>query len=151
MSLKQWLNNGWLRVHRTSPNEIENLLGIVERDLADAKSEGISSDWQFGIAYNAALKLCSLLLYAEGYRPERSLQHYRSLQAMPLILGVDRTEDAEYLDACRVKRNTVEYDYAGGTTRADARELINFTEGLRKDVVSWLSREHPDLAQAPKP
>jgi len=37
-----------------------NLLTIVERDLNDAGSCGISSDWQFGIAYNAALKLSTL-------------------------------------------------------------------------------------------
>lgn len=86
MSLERWRDNGWLRAHRTSPSEIENLLGIVERDLTDAKAGGLSSDWQFGIAYNAALKLCSILLYAEGYRAERSLQHYRTIQAMPLIL-----------------------------------------------------------------
>ncbi len=72
MSLEQWLNNGWLRRHKTSPNEIKNLLMIVDRDLKDAE-EGISNDWQFGIAYNAALKLCTILLYAEGYKAERSL------------------------------------------------------------------------------
>ena len=37
MNLKQWLNNGWLRTHKTSKNEIENLMMIVERDLKDAK------------------------------------------------------------------------------------------------------------------
>ena len=87
MILKQWADNGWLRPHRTSPEEIDNLLSIVDRDLADAQEEGISADWRFGIAYNAALKLCTILLYASGYRAERTLQHYRTMQAMPLILG----------------------------------------------------------------
>ena len=50
-------------------------------------SGDISADWRFGIAYNAALKLCTILLYAEGYRPEKTLQHYRTIQALPLILG----------------------------------------------------------------
>ena len=48
---------------------------------------GILGDWRFGIAYNTALKLCTILLYASGYRAERTLQHYRTIQAMPLILG----------------------------------------------------------------
>jgi len=30
MSLKQWLDNGWLRNHKTSKNEIDNLMMIVE-------------------------------------------------------------------------------------------------------------------------
>lgn len=56
MSLEQWANNGWLRPHQTSAREIQDLLAIVKRDLADAQGE-ISADWRFGIAYNAALKL----------------------------------------------------------------------------------------------
>lgn len=70
MSLKQWANNGWLRPHQTSPEEIHDLLAIVNRDLADAAGDN-SADWQFGIAYNAALKLCPVLLHASGYRSEK--------------------------------------------------------------------------------
>ena len=55
MSLQQWANNGWLKAHQTSPKEIQDLLKIVERDLADAVVGDISADWRFGIAYNAAL------------------------------------------------------------------------------------------------
>lgn len=84
MTLKQWLENSWLRQHKTKPREITDLLQIVARDLKDAGEHHISSDWRFGIAYNAALKLCTILLYAEGYRSERTLQHYRTIQALPL-------------------------------------------------------------------
>lgn len=100
MTLEQWKQNGWLKVEPTSSTEIANLLAIVERDLEDAKSS-ISADWRFGIAYNAALKLCTILLRAEGYRPSHGLQHYRTIMAVPLILGESRKEDANYLDACR--------------------------------------------------
>jgi hypothetical protein len=34
--LKQWLNNGRLRNHKTSKNEISNLFVIVDRDFKDA-------------------------------------------------------------------------------------------------------------------
>ena len=36
MSLQQWAENGWLRQHQTSPQEISDLFAIVARDLADA-------------------------------------------------------------------------------------------------------------------
>jgi hypothetical protein len=121
------------------------LLSIVDRDLDDAGEQGLSADWRFGIAYNAALKLCTILLHASGYRPERTLQHYRTLQALPLILGEARKEDATYLDTCRAKRNTVEYDTAGAATDADAAELLEFAAGLRKDVLGWLKTHHPGL------
>lgn len=124
MTLKQWSDNGWLRIHKTSPEEIGNLLAIVARDIKDASQGEISADWSFGIAYNAALKLCTVLLYSEGYKAERNLQHYRTIQALSLILGPERKNDAEYLESCRVKRNTVEYDYVGGVTRGNAVELI---------------------------
>ena len=146
MTLMQWADNGWLTSHKTGTQEIGNLLAIVERDLKDAIEGGISSDWRFGIAYNAALKLCTVLLYAEGYKAEKTLQHYRTIQALPLILGPDRKNDANYLDACRSKRNIVEYDYIGGVTENDANELIDFVKDLKDEVERWLEREHPELA-----
>jgi hypothetical protein len=145
MSLAQWLANGWLRPHRTSSQEISNLLAIVRRDFADAQADAISSDWRFGIAYNAALKLCTVLLYAEGKRPTPNLAHYRTLQALPLILGDTHKSDADYLDTCRTKRNAVEYDYVGGATDADADELIKFVGELESVVLGWLKSEHPTL------
>jgi len=147
MSLEQWAKNGWLRPHKSSRQEISDLLRIVERDLTDAEGD-ISADWKFGIAYNAALKLCTILLHASGFRPERSLAHYRTLAALPLILGEGRKDDAAYLDACRAKRNTVEYDTAGAATKDDAAELIDFVKGLRKDVIAWLRKNHRALGQA---
>ena len=134
-----------MRRHKTSQEEIENLVMIIDRDLKDAKG-GISDDWRFGIAYNAALKLCTILLYAEGFKAERTLQHYRTIQALPLILGNKRKDDAEYLNSCRSKRNIVEYDSVGGVTGHDADELIEFVKELKADVLEWLNNNHPELA-----
>jgi hypothetical protein len=144
MSLKQWEDNGWLKPHRTSRQEISNLLNIVERDLQDARRE-FSADWRFGISYNAALKLCRILLSAEGYRPSHELQHYRTLAALPEILGEAKKADAKYLDDCRKKRNIVEYEYVGGASGPDADELIEFVKDLRDEVIAWLKKKHPEL------
>lgn len=145
MSLQSWANNGWLRRHHASAQEIAGLLAIVDRDIADARGD-ISPDWRFGIAYNAALKLCAILLHASGFRPEKTLQHYRTIQALAVVLGKERNSDVEYLDTCRSKRNTIEYDFAGGVTENNADELIEFVEVLRKDVLKWLKQNHPQLA-----
>ena len=149
MSLNQWVDNGWLRRHKTSQEEIENLIMIIDRDLKDAGG-GISDDWRFGIAYNAALKLCTILLYAESFKTEKTLQHYRTIQALPLILGNKRKDDAEYLNSCRSKRNIVEYDYVGGVTGHDADELIEFVKELKADVLEWLNNNHPELVSQKK-
>ena len=150
MTLQKWAEYGWLRSHTTSPQEISDLLAIADRDIADAKSGGISTDWQFGIAYNAALKLCTVLLYAEGYRAGQGLQHYRTIQVLPLILGSKRNEDANYLDTCRVKRNTVEYDRVGATSEGEVAELIDFAVEFRADVLEWLQANHPGLCPGRK-
>ena len=144
MTLKQWADNAWLKTERTSREEIANLRAIVERDLKDAKGS-VSPDWRFGIAYNAALKLCTILLRAEGYRPAHGLQHYRTIMALPLILGNEKKDDAAYLDSCRTKRNKVEYDYVGGASENDADELFSFATDLREDVLVWLKKHHPEL------
>jgi len=144
MTLQKWLEYGWLRSHKSSRKEISDLYQIIDRDLQDAAGN-ISADWRFGIAYNAALKLCTILLYAEGFRPEKTLQHYRAIQALPLILGSHRERDAKYLDTCRNKRNITEYDYVGGVTEEDVEELISFVNELREEVIQWLKKQHPDF------
>jgi hypothetical protein len=118
---------------------------LVDRDLDDTTRD-LSADWQFNIAYNAALQLCSILLNAEGWRPERNLAHYRTLQSLPLILGTDWQDDADYMETCRSKRNKTEYDAVGQVTRAQAKELADFAKRLRKKAISWLKEKHPDLS-----
>ena len=44
-------------------------------------------------------------------------------------------EAAEDLEVCRVKRNMVEYDLAGVTSATESKELIDFTEELREEVL----------------
>ncbi|MCU0792351.1 MAG: hypothetical protein MUE42_05775 [Opitutaceae bacterium] len=143
--MNDWHKAGWLRPHQTSKRQITDLFAIVDRDLEDA-ARGLSPDWQFGIAYNAVLKLCTVLVYAEGWRPEKNLAHYRTLQALPLILGESRRDDADYLDACRSKRNTAEYDSPGQVTVAEAKELAAFARELRTDVIVWLEKHHPGIS-----
>jgi hypothetical protein len=87
-----------------------------------------------------------VLLYASGFRPEKNLAHYRTLLALPLILGDKYKADASYLDACRIKRNTVEYDYIGGVSQAEAEELLEFARELRNATVEFLKSNYPDLA-----
>ena len=123
MNLKQWADNGWLRPHTTSEEEIRNLVAMVERNLRDA-SENISADWKFSIVYNAALILCNMLLYSQGYRAARESHHYRVIQSLQLTLGGEHQADIEYLEACRRKRNILEYEVPGAATEEDARELI---------------------------
>jgi hypothetical protein len=84
MSLQDWVRNAWLVPLKTSREEIQNLLGIVERDLRDSRAEGISNDWRFAIAYNAALQAAAAALAAAGFRASRDSHHYRVIQSLEL-------------------------------------------------------------------
>lgn len=58
----------------------------------------------------------------------------------------ERKADVHYLDACRAKRNTAEYDCVGVVTQADADELVDFIRELKPLVLEWLRTTHPELA-----
>ena len=66
MTLESWQENGWLRPHNTSKQEVKSILDLVERDLAEASKVEISKDWRFNIAYNAGLQLATVVLYSIG-------------------------------------------------------------------------------------
>lgn len=89
-----------------------------------------------------SLKLCTILLHSSGFRSEKNLAHYRTLQSLPLILGERHKPNADYLDTCRKKRNETEYDFAGNISQDEADELISFCEELKLEVIKWLKKNH---------
>jgi hypothetical protein len=146
MSLTEWADGVGLRPHKTNATEVASLLAIVERDLANAQSQ-ISADWRFGIAYNAALNLCAILLYASGYQAEKDLRHCHTTDALPLILYY-RKDDPGYLETCRTKWTTAQHEMVEVVTERDVSGLVEFVKELRQDVLYWLEQCHPDLAPA---
>lgn len=146
MSLEVWVKNGWLREHKTSPQEVAGILDLVERDLSDASRAEISTDWRFNIAYNAGLQLATLVLYVAGYRTGRGeSKHFRVIQALPLVLGQEFVAARDYLDNCRRKRNVSEYDTAGTISVKEADDLLRTVRELKAKIEHWLLKNHTDL------
>ena len=77
----------------------------------------------------------------------RNLNHYRTLSALPLILGAEKESDSKYLDLCRRKRHIVEYEYVGGVTRTETDEFIAFVSELKEEVLLWLKENHRELCE----
>ena len=139
--------NGWLREHETSAEEVSGIMALVRRDLTDAAREEISTDWRFNIAYNAGLQLATVVLYASGYRAGRGeSKHYRTIQALPLIMGTEFMTVTNYLDNCRRKRNVSEYDVAGTVSAKEADELLKTAQELRAQIEMWLKHNHSELS-----
>jgi hypothetical protein len=144
VSLKDWLKNAWLTEHESSREEISDLLALIDRDLNDCQSEGLSPDWQLAIAYNAALQVALTGLAAEGYRVARESHHFRAIQSLALTLGCDKALVVQ-LDAFRKKRNISDYERAGSVSIKEAEEMWELAHTLRAELVKWLRRVHPDL------
>lgn len=145
MNLNDWAKAGWLKAQTPSRDLIANIFGVVDRDLDDSR-RNLSPDGQFNIAYNAALQLCTIVLLAEGWRADKLNAHHRAISALSVILGKERQDDADYLDACRARRNGLEYDAAGKVSAKEAKELREFAVELREIVVEWLGENHPRLS-----
>lgn len=144
MSLKNWLANGWLIEHKTSPQEITGLLEVADRDLKDCRSPGLSSDWQLNIAYNAALQAATAALAAAGYRASREAHHYRVIQSIAYTIGAESNLVNQF-DQFRKKRNISGYELSGAISQQEANEMISLAKRIREDVETWLRKNHPEL------
>jgi hypothetical protein len=144
MSLSDWERNGWVTRHRSSPNEIRDLLRVIDRDLADSAAEGLSADWRMSIAYNAALQAATVALAAAGYRAARDSHHYRVIQSLKETLGA-RTPLVATLDAFRKKRNVTGYERIGLVSDADADAMRELAIRLRDDVIAWVKAHYREL------
>jgi hypothetical protein len=144
VSLSDWLKSAWLIEHETSPDEIGDLLSVIDRDLRDCCATGLSPDWKLAIAYNAALQVALAGLAAEGYRVARESHHYRALQSLSLTLGCSSAVIAR-LEAFRKKRNISDYERAGSVSDGEAAEITTLATELRTELLDWLRKAHPQL------
>jgi len=144
VSLTDWARNGWIVEHRTSPQEIADLLGVADRDLRDCVSPGLSEDCQLAIAYNAALQCAAAALAACGYRAAREAHHHRTIQSLTYTIQAE-PHLIRQLNAFRKKRNIGDYERAGLVSETEAREMLVLARKLRQHVADWLRQNHTHL------
>lgn len=145
MTLKDLLAEGRLRSHKTSIQEVADLLRVVDRDLADAGIPRLSADRRFATAYNAALPLATIALHAAGYRAASTAHHWVTFHVLLEIMGPQAQARADYLDDCRTKRNVTDYDRAGEISLQEAEEILAQAREFRHDLLMWLEKHHPAL------
>jgi len=145
MSLTDWLKNGWLRQHKPDRSEIVELFEVTRRDLHDSRTRGLSDDWRFGIAYNAALQISRAALQASGYEvPKGGSQHLRVVESLRFTIGADQSV-IDRFDVFRRKRGTAVYDRVGAITRTDADEMTKLAADLYERVLNFMQANHPKL------
>ncbi len=147
MSWKQFSAKGEVRAHQTSRQELDNIRALIVRDLADAALVGLSADRRFATAYNAALQAGKMAVACSGYRVSaRAGHHAVTFQAAHLAIGSEAAALVDYFDACRRKRNVIDYDNSSVATETEAAELLGKADEFRELVETWIRRKHLHLA-----
>lgn len=138
MSLEKWVEHGWLRREPTSPSEIKNLLGIVERSLADSKVEAVSTDLRFIAAFNAALSVATTAFRASGHRTATQAGHHvKTIESLELTTTADPSLIQRF-KTFNNKRNKSVYDVAGAVTGQELEAMTKLAIELKDSTLAWL-------------
>jgi SAV_6107-like HEPN len=146
MSWKKLLQGNTVHLHTTSRKELAEIRRLVARDLADAALAGLSEDRRFATAYNAALQTAKMAIACAGYRVGSVPGHHRlSFEGAKLALGKPAAHLADYFDACRRKRNEIDYTGATVATATEADELMLHANAFLNLVENWIASKYPAL------
>jgi hypothetical protein len=144
VDLQNLLKTRQLEPHETSAQQVAKLLTAINRSLDDARQEAISAETRLEAGYQGIMRLSTLALWANGYRPSNSLGHHATMiQSLVASVGLDPAR-MRLLDTFRVKRNAVSYSGADVDT-ASMRACIAAAEDLQQHVTQWLSKNRPEL------
>jgi hypothetical protein len=129
----------------TSQQEIDNLLGIVERDRSQADLQGLHPDIRYELLYNAALQMATIVLRLSELRVGRTGHHRETFLAVRELVPEDLLPTISHFDQARRKRNGLVYDQAGTATEADLAGLRTsvsaFEKWVRDLVASQLGKD----------
>ena len=144
MTLKNLLG---LSLDAVAPDKahIGKLLAAAERNIADTKLQGLSTENRFDAAYKAIMQLAMVALNANGYRTMTSKpgHHQTAIQTLPISVGLSPAK-VIVLDALRKQRNLS--DYSGDLVPdAVAAECSASASELLAHIRSWLAANRPDL------
>jgi hypothetical protein len=130
---------------------IANQFALAARDLHDCKAKGLSDDWRFNIAYNAALQLANAALNAAGFDVGKGESgHFRAIHSLEFTIGSTAAE-VRQLDGFRKKRSQSVYDAAGVVSPTEVKEMIELATALLSRVGQWVRSNHRSLSAAVPP
>ena len=144
MSWKKLLQDNKVHRHTTSVQELTEIRRLVARDLSDATIPALSEDRRFATAYNAALQAGKMAIACAGYRIASVPGHHRlTFEGTKLAVGKPVEALADYFDACRRKRNEIDYTGAAIATGTEADELVLHAKSFLDLVERWIESNHP--------
>ena len=143
MSWKKLQAEGKVHAHKASKKEVDDLRAVILRDLEDAEIQELSDDRRFATAYNAALQAAKMSIVCAGYRLAGTQGHHRLTFDARLALGATAAQALDFFDACRRKRNVIDYDHASVATHTEAEEIVREAKDFFELVERWILANHP--------
>ena len=146
MSWKKLLQERKVQHHRTTIQEVSELRRLIARDLADPSIPALSEDRRFATGYNAALQTAKMAIACAGYRIAIVPGHHGlTFEGAKLAIGKSAEHLTNCFDACRRKRNEIDYTGAAIATDTEAEELLLHTQALIELVERWIETNHATL------
>ena len=146
MTWQQLIASNRAKTHKTSKQEIDGLRAVVGRNLKDASMAGFSEDRRFATAYNGVLQLATMVIACAGYRVSGKQGHHENtFLALELAMGSPVTKLAKYFNACRKKRNLVDYNLANVVTETELQELLEKAAEFKVLVEDWIFNNYPQF------
>lgn len=147
MSWKKLQAEGKVHAHKASKREVGDLRAVILRDLEDAEIQELSDDRRFATAYNAALQTAKMSIVCAGYRLAGTQGHHRlTFEVARLALGASATPTLDFFEACRRKRNVIDYDHASVATHTEAEEIVKEAKEFLELVERWIVVTRPKFA-----
>lgn len=146
MSWKKLLAENKVHAHKTNRKELDDLRAVIVRDLEDAAIQELSDDRRFATAYNAALQTAKMSIACAGFRLAGIPGHHRlTFEAARLALGTTAVRSLDVFEACRRKRNVIDYDHASVATHTEAEEIVAEAQAFFELVERWIATNYPKL------
>lgn len=147
MSWKKLQAEGQVHAYKASKKEVGDLRAVILRDLEDAEIQELSDDRRFATAYNAALQTAKMSIVCAGYRLAGTQGHHRlTFEAARLALGATAAQTLDFFEACRRKRNVIDYDHASVATHTEAEEIVKEAKDFFDLVERWIIASRPKFA-----
>ena len=68
-------------------------------------------------------------------------------EAAGLALGTSAARSLGFFDACRRKRNVIDYDRTLVVTKTEAQEIVAQAQAFLELVEKWIATHHPKLVR----
>ena len=144
MSLDNLVGRG-LEKEATDSAEIARFLVKIVRKLADSRSQTISLDSRFDLAWEAVLQIGLAALRANGFRTTSQAGHQAmAIQTLDQSIGLPK-ERIRLLETFRKNRSAGLYEGTFEPSSVEVESLIEAAVDLREAVLRWLRASRPEL------